>query len=236
MNLPLCLQTLDEWANRVRWRTDTLFRQFERNPADYHNSANYFRILAMITVLQKDLGVRYNPAKIDESVPLDTADTFIHGIIQGDGGTCASMPVLYVAVGRRLGYPLSLVSAKYHFFARWDEPAERFNIEATGRGLNCHPDDYYRMGRYLVSERAERLCGFLKSQTPAEELAGFLAQRAFRLFENYRYNEAEEAISWSSILAPNIMPYKMSLFSPQPYTWSPPQGATPCMIPPSDVF
>ena len=38
-------------------------------------------------------------------------DVFIHGMIVegGKGGTCASMPVLYVAVGRRIGLPLYLV-------------------------------------------------------------------------------------------------------------------------------
>jgi hypothetical protein len=45
---------------------------------------------------------------------------FLHGLTQGRGGTCLSMPVAYVAVGRRLGYPLKLVTAKGHLFARWE--------------------------------------------------------------------------------------------------------------------
>jgi hypothetical protein len=41
--------------------------------------------------------------KIPLDAPLDVADSFIHGIIQGNGGTCASIPVVVSAVGRRLG-------------------------------------------------------------------------------------------------------------------------------------
>ena len=64
------------------------------------------------------------------------ARLFIHGIIDGPGGTCASMPVLYVAVGRRLGYPLKLVEARGHLLLRWDDPLGQrlgtpdvFNVE-----------------------------------------------------------------------------------------------------------
>jgi hypothetical protein len=44
--------------------------------------------------------------------------------------------VLYVAIGRRLGYPLKLVECKGHLFVRWEDAKERFNIEGTSRGLH----------------------------------------------------------------------------------------------------
>ncbi len=46
------------------------------------------------------------------------------------------MPVLYVAIGRRLGYPLELVTTKGHVFACWEDSNDRFNIEGTNEGLN----------------------------------------------------------------------------------------------------
>ena len=62
------------------------------------------------------------------------------------------MPVLYVAVGRRRGYPLKLVEAPTHLFFRWEDPdgerfnvPEVFNVEGTGHGISFHPDDYYRI-------------------------------------------------------------------------------------------
>ena len=55
------------------------------------------------------------------------------------------MPVLYVAIGRRLGYPLYLVQAREHFFVRWEEPGgERFNIEATTLGFTPRDDEHFR--------------------------------------------------------------------------------------------
>ena len=136
IDVPRCLERLDFYARRVRQDTERLMYRFRCKPYDFHNSEAYFRVLVLITVLQRDLGVRYNPAKIPVEVPLDTADSFIHGVLFGDGGTCGSMPVVYAAVGRRLGYPIKLAEAMgpgaKHCFARWEgENGELFNIEAT---------------------------------------------------------------------------------------------------------
>jgi hypothetical protein len=170
----------------------------------------------MITALRRGLGVRYNPAKIPGDVRLDDADTFIHGIIQGEGGTCASIPVVYVAVGRRLGYPLRLVRAKGpthgHLFARWDEEGERFNIEATGEGLSCPEDDYYRSGIYVLTEAQERKGLFLRSMTPREELASFLAARGVLCWEWGNRKQAVESMAWASVLVRDNIFYRDALY------------------------
>ncbi len=206
IDVGLCLRTLDDWAKKVRWGTQRQWHLFEKNPGRYFHSRNYFRILAMITILQRDLGVRYNPAKIPEDVPFETEDSFIHGVIQGDGGTCGSMPVIYAAVGRRLGYPLKLVLAKRHLFARWDDPpdGERFNIEGAGKGLNCYSDDHYRRGLYEITPKQEAAHGYLHSLTPRQELAGFLHQRACHWAKVGKYREAVEALAWMASLTPEI--------------------------------
>jgi hypothetical protein len=92
------------------------------------------------------MGVRYDAevvADLDRP-PLDSRDDFLHGIIAGRGGTCASLPVLYAAVGRRLGYPLKLVRTTQHLFLRWDDPGgERFNVEISNAGgIDTPPDDH----------------------------------------------------------------------------------------------
>jgi hypothetical protein len=198
-----CLCTLGYWAGCVGQYTARYLPRFYANPARYENSEAYYRTMALIVVLQRDLGVRYNPAKIPEDVPFDTDDTFLHGVIHGPGGTCATMPVVYAAVGRRLGYPIKLVKVKGHLLARWDDPqGERFNIEGTNRGLNCHPDEFYRTGRFAVPPEVEESCYFLRSQTPRMELAGFLAQRGCCLYDLGRYKEAAESFIWASALVP----------------------------------
>lgn len=203
-----CLYKLDEWAVCAKDYTARLMPQFRRKPKEYENSEAYFRTLAMITILQRDMGVRYNPAKIPADAPFDTADSFIHGVIQGDGGTCATMPVVYAAVGRRLGYPIKLAATRSktsgHLFVRWDDPktGERFNIEATNIGLTTPTDDYFRAGLYEVGPDAERDGCLLRSETPRMELGGFLAQRAWRWEDVRDWYQCTVAWACASSLVP----------------------------------
>jgi hypothetical protein len=202
-----CLSRIDYMAECVRAYTERALPQFRRKRWDFDNSEPYFRVLCLVTALQRDLGVKYNPAKIPEDVPFDSADSFIHGILQGPGGTCATMPVLYAAVGRRLGYPLKLASAyggkADHLFARWDEPGrEPFNIEATAQGLRCPPDDHYRTGRYVTPPEVESAGCFLQSLRPNQELALFLVQRAHTWQDHSRLVEAVDCWCWAAALAP----------------------------------
>lgn len=92
------------------------------------------------------------------------------------------MPVLYVAVGRRLGYPLKLVNAKEHLFARWEDSKQKFNIECTSdKGINCFPDSEYRKWPYRISDAEMRSGMYLRSLTPRQELAMLLNLRAICL-------------------------------------------------------
>jgi hypothetical protein len=201
------LRRLDEWAWHAGRYTERVLPQFRRRPEEYGGSEAYFRVLVLVTALQRDLGLRYNPDKMSPDTPLGPADSFIHEAVLGSGGTCASIPVVVAAVGRRLGYPIKLVACLgkewAHVFARWDGPAgERFNIEATNRGLNCDPDDYYRSGLFERTRGQEEAGGFLKSQSPREELAGFLAERAAHWRESGRLRPAAESYAHASALAP----------------------------------
>lgn len=159
---------MDEWADVVRWKTVRNLRFFKKNPADYYYSEAYFRALILVTVLKREFGVYYNPAKIPDEATLEPDDVFIHGLLAGKGGTCANIPVLILSIGQRLGYPLFLASAAgkpySHFFVRWDDPPyARFNIEATAEGMSCPADDHYRTGRYQVSAEFEENSGLLQS-------------------------------------------------------------------------
>jgi hypothetical protein len=250
INVEHCLRKLDHWAEWVSQYTDRMSHRFHNRPAAYGNSWAYFRTLAMITALQRDLGVRYNPAKIPAEVPLDTEDTFIHGVIQGNGGTCASLPVVYIAVGRRLGYPLKLVQAMVkqfgHLFARWEEPFERFNVEGTNQGLGCHPDEYYRTDIYQITPEQEQKGSLLRSLSPKQELAVFLMQAA-RWLDVGRRRLAVHAIGWACALHPENWIYQNTLkmrmnewgkelegleppgFPPMYYIW--PQRRFPATLP-----
>jgi hypothetical protein len=189
LDVKQCLQTLDGWAKHVEFETKRHLYRFNEHKADFENSEARYRMEMLTTVLQQDLGVHYNleraprpfePLEPNEVFFANSQNVFLHGLA-GDKhhGTCSSMPVLVVAVGRRLGYPLKLVAAKNHLFVRWEDGRERFNVEATTKGFVSHPDEYYRQWPEPMTAEEQEAEGFLKSLTPAQEFAVFLSIRGF---------------------------------------------------------
>jgi hypothetical protein len=174
--------------------------RFQRAPGEFNSSEAYFRMLCLVTMLQQDFGVRYSPNRAkpsdgpvepNEAFFADARDIFLHGLLgPRRTGTCASLPVLYVAVGRRLGYPLKLVAAKNHLFVRWESERERLNIEATTQGLTTFDDDYYRRWPFPMTPDEERAERYLISLSPAEELSVFLSLRTQCLLAAGRWDEA----------------------------------------------
>jgi hypothetical protein len=125
------------------------------------------------------------------------------------------MPVLYVAIGRRLSYPLKLVTTKSHLFIRWESAGERFDLEATGRGMNRYDDEHFKHWPFPVSEEEIRADGYLKSLTPVEELALFLSLRGHCLKEAGRISEAVASYAEAVRLAPASRPYRLLLAATQ---------------------
>ena len=204
LDIPACLAWIDEAADWGRRYTQGSFERFVQDPAEYDHSEGVFRCVALMRVLKTGLGVRYNHERV--AVPedfTDSRDDFIHGIIEGRGGTCASLPVLFVAVGRRLGYPLMLVTTARHLFCRWDDPAgERFNVElSNGNGMDSHPDDYYR--HWPVRWEAiplEHTAKFLHSLSPREEVAHAWSKRGHLLHSVGRLGEAVSSFATATSL------------------------------------
>lgn len=204
------LAELDRWAKRVASETERNMHRFRSNPAEYENSEAYFRALMLVVVLQEDCGVHYNPARINKPDFTNSKDLLLHGLVgDSNGGTCVSMPVLYVAVGRRLGYPMKLALTKGHVFARWDGAEQsnpsfrgRFNVDATSRGLSTHDDEHYAIWPNPLSPGDRTGEWFLRSLEPAEELAVFLMQRGHCLEDNGRLPEAQVAYTLAKRFAP----------------------------------
>jgi hypothetical protein len=153
-----------------------------------------------------------NAATSGDGFFADSRDVFIHGLLGPRRmGTCSSMPILYLALGRRLGYPLKLVTTKGHLFLRWESETERFNLEATGRGMNRYDDAHYRQWPFPLTEQEIAENGYLQSLSPAEERAVFLTIRSQCLQENGRLPEAEAALGEAVKLAPNVKAYRLLL-------------------------
>jgi hypothetical protein len=215
-----CLATLDGWARRIMSETKRHLYRYQANPAEFENSEGYFRMLMMSVVLYEDCSIRYNPERIsapasgeaDDRFFADSRDIFLHGLCGSRRmGTCSSMPVLYVALGRRLGYPLKLATTKSHLFLRWESSSERFDLEATGKGMNRYNDEHFKQWPFPVTEDEIKADGYLKSLTPAEELAVFLSLRGHCLREAGRIQEAAAAYRAAAGLAPDSRAYRLLL-------------------------
>ena len=201
---PNAREFVDWLAQRVKVYTRSRYTVFESRSAEFGNSKPVFRILSMVTVLQRDEGIMYDPALMNQpNFFRDARNVFAHGALDGRG-TCSSLPVVFVAVGRRLNYPLKLVSTKSHLFARWDDPkGERFNVECTSKGFVSHPNDWYLRWPGGTHPDEARAYGWLQSKSPQQELAFCLAARGHCLLENLRFHEAAEAHAYASEMEPS---------------------------------
>jgi hypothetical protein len=232
IDAPACLEKLDVWVARVRIETMRHLYRFDPRAKEpptefgYGNSLGRFLCYFLLQVLQEDCGVRYNPKRKFNPDFCEPADLFIHGILdeKGAGGTCASMPVVYVAVGRRLGYPLKLVEGREHVFFRWDDPRgtlirwpnlgecwippDRFNVEGAGEGIAYHPDSYYVQWPRLWTEVDFSHGRYLRSLSAKEELAGFLIQRGECFWDIHQPGEAMKAYWFARKLAPDDFRYE----------------------------
>lgn len=212
------LAVLDQWAARVKSETERHQYRWERNPAEFEHSKGFFKMLMLGVVLAEDFRIHYckdrqvgpDTATINDGFFGDARDVFLPGLLSEQRqGTCSSMPVLYVATGRRLGYPLKLVTTKGHLFVRWEGEGERFNLEVTGNGLNRFADDYYRQWPFAVSDAEVASECFLESLSPAGELAVFLSIRAMCLQEAAQTAAAADAFDAAAQLSPEVQGYRV---------------------------
>jgi hypothetical protein len=212
LNVRGCLATLDQWAQHAKREIDRNYHRFREDPAYYYHSEAFYKMLMLAVVVYEDFGIRYNPKWIappsemrgNDHFFADSRDILIHGMIGPQRmGTCSSMPVLYIALGRRLGYPLKLVTTKQHLFMRWDSRTERFNMDATGKGLDKYDDEYYKKWPFPITEQEIKEQDYLKALSSREELSVFLGIRGACLTEAGRLAEATASFEAAYRRAPN---------------------------------
>jgi len=198
------LATIDQWAKVVKAAEEKYLPAFYRNPAKYENSLSKFKAIYLVLTFKEDLKCGYNMELVRSGVMADrtnskfaedSRDSFLHGFVERGKGSCASIPVLAVALGRRCGYPLYLVSSKGHAFFRWEDGKERFNVEAAIRGTDIHPDEHYHTYPFPITELDWRHERFLKNHTPVEEFSVFMFLRGVCFWAHNRFQEAEEAFT-----------------------------------------
>lgn len=199
-----CIAKLEEWTKYIGRNIARWWPGFLKAPQEGEDSPGKFRMMAVASLLQRQLGVHYNmPFNDGDYDGRDSRNLFLHGLLSGRGGTCVTLPVLYIAIARRLGYPLFLVKTKGHFFARWDEPGvERFNVECAMRGFASFTDEYYQTWLTPITNAEVQSGAFLRQFTRREEFAHFLCERGNCLLDHLRIGEALEAYYHAYQIAP----------------------------------
>lgn len=203
LGIEVSLGQVDEMAHYVKKRTEELRPKFEANPERFQNSEEFFKMTVLVTVLQKEVGLSYDPkfairpgegydAAAMAEMSKSSKNVFINGLLASEPrqGTCSSMPVLFAAVGRRLHYPLRLVHAKNHLFVRWHDDKVRFNVEATEGVMASPPDEEYKRWPFPLTDEQIQNGPYLKSLSQKEEMADFLNARFWVLMKYQRYEEA----------------------------------------------
>jgi hypothetical protein len=218
LNIADLVVKLDDWAEQIRRETERNYVMFLKEPAQFKSSQAYFCVACMINILGTQFGVCYNPKwrhiTPDKPIPddfgADANDGFIHPILEGVGGVCGSLPFFYVAIGRRLGYPLRIFKVVQHLVVRWDDPdgtkwlhPDRFNIEATAPGVHCLSDIEYRKWPKDMPQELIDAGVYLKSLTPQEELAECMATRGHIWKKNGYLTKASGCFRAAWDLAPH---------------------------------
>ncbi len=99
----------------------------------------------------------------------ESQDLFLHSVLKRKKGYCLSLSILYLSIGERLGLPLYGVVAPGHFFVRYDDGKERFNIETTGGGGS--PDDDYYFEKFKIPDNPRSI--YMKNLSKRESLGCF---------------------------------------------------------------
>jgi len=223
LDIQQCLDRLDAWTLHVGQETKRNFHHFLERPKEFNNSLAYYRLGMLGTVLAEDLRIQYNPelerrllqgALESESVEQSNAffsssrDVFIHGLLSGKHyGTCASMPFLYAAIARRLGYPVTIAARKYHLYIRYEDGnGGHLNMEATENlGFATPTDQEYRTGPFPMTQEEIDGCGWMRPLSNKEILGICLVNRANCLRSMKQYDAEIRTLAHAARYLPDTV-------------------------------
>jgi hypothetical protein len=209
------VSVVDGWAADLHNRMPVLEADFRKTPEDWRDDIDFFRLGLVCWYCDIVLGVAYREdhRNLTRVRYTDPTDLFLCGVIDTRRGTCATLALLHVVIGRRIGLPVSLACVGSHFLCRFDNGQKTINIEATdtGRGGFSSQSDEYVFAKHKVPAIAQRCGSDLRAVSPRELLALFIGNRA-RHFENTnRLAEAER----DYLLARHLFPYNRHLYVSQ---------------------
>lgn len=135
----------------------------------------------------------------------DPCDLFLNGVMDRRRGTCGNMAALHVAMGWRMGWPVSLACIKSHFICRYDDGRVQHNIETTHPstgGFKSDPDEFIIREEGLTA-KAISTGSDLRAVKPRELLGLFLGLKGRHLRDIGERAEAEKSYLVARYLFPS---------------------------------
>lgn len=174
--------TVDKWTSQFSLKLREAEQLFNNSPHIWKNDIDFFRMGMLSSFLEHEIKIAYNEKQkyIKAIRYKNLGDLFLYGLIDTKMGTCATMPTLHVAIGRRLGWPVSLACIGHHFVCRFDNGEKVYNLEttATDRGGYSLGTDKECIQWYSIPEQAIKSGSDLRSFSAREMLGTFIAFRA----------------------------------------------------------
>lgn len=197
---------VNDWTMQFSQLLQGAEQRFHKSPQQWKNDIQFFRIGMLAGYMGKYLGLGYIPGQrhVDAVWYTNPSDLFLNGLIDTKHGTCANLPVLHVAMARRLGWPVSLACVHSHFISRFDDGKVVYNIEATDidrGGFAEGPDELY-LQKYNLSEKAISSGSDLRNLTAREMLGVFVALRARHYSDTNQLTQADSEFALSRHLFP----------------------------------
>ena len=212
LDIPFYERMADQWVEDIQQRLPAAERVFQLTPQIWKNDVNFFRLGVLCGYLEHDIGVAYNEDQqyLNDIFYTNASDLFLNGVMSTRRGTCANMATLHVAIGWRLGWPVSLASVKSHYICRYDDGNVTHNIEAIqlGYGGFKSDPDAYLIEKYELPPKAISSGSDLRVVNPRELLGILLGFRGRHMRDTGYSEEAEH----DYLLARHLFPLNRKLY------------------------
>lgn len=208
LSVPKFKQIVDGWAHQIELSLPVSELEFKKTPESWENDIRLFRLGVAASFLNDHVGIDYiDEQKTAKAVRYtDPSDLFLHGLIDRKRGTCGNMPALHVAIGRRLGWQVSLAAVRSHSVCRFDDGNVIYNVEATKAdsvGMFAIGSDNDYISRYNLPDEAIACGSDLNSMTGRQMLGYFIALRARHFADTEQWERADQDYALARSLFPN---------------------------------
>jgi hypothetical protein len=197
----------DTWADEIRAWLPQAEKTFWKMPEQrWRNDVTFYRLGMVHQYLEQKAKIEYKEDQrlVTKIRYTDPSLLFLNGVMDTRRGTCANMAVLHLAIGWRMGWPVSLACAKSHCFLRYDDGMVQHNIEATQSGYGGFraPSDETLIKEHQLPLIAISSGSDLRVLKPREMLGVFVGFRARHMRDIGEVYEAEQSFLLARWLYP----------------------------------